>query len=104
MDFRAPENADAPDCWTRYHGKKQRVAVFYLGGKRVAIGLSDTYRCADSIESCRTVLSSLADEHDLPGDPSMCATQLRLLCQQITRWKEKPKRDRPMRQPRRMYL
>ena len=102
-DFRPVDQADAPDCWTRYHGRKVRVAVFYLDGERAALGLSDTHRCAASIEACRATLRNLAYS-DSPSDPAGHALALQAHCQRMTNYKEKPKRDVHKRVVPRRYV
>lgn len=102
-DFRPIDDADGPDCWTRYHGRRLRVAVFFLNGERLALGLADTHRCASDVESCRTVLRNLAFD-DAPSDPAAHAFALQAHCQRMTNYKEKPKRDVQKRTMPRRYV
>lgn len=89
MDFHAIDEADGPDCWVRYYGRRERVAVFLLGGERITLGFSDTRRCADDADACRETVAALCDTHQV----EQVASRLQAHCRQITGWKEKPKRD-----------
>lgn len=102
-DFRAIDEADGPDCWTRYHGRRVRLAAFFLNGERLVLSLGDTHRCAQDAEACRATLRNLAYD-DAPGDPAAHAFALQAHCQRMTDYKEKPKRDVQKRAMPRRYV
>lgn len=49
------------DTFTKYHGKREKVAVLHIPGRnKVSLGLSDTHRCAKSLQSARATIENVA--------------------------------------------
>lgn len=100
MDFRVLDEADAPDCWTRYHGRRERLATLIVDGRRIVLGLSDTRRCAASADACRETIEELTGR---PA-PGSAVTALLVHARKVTGFVEKPKRDVQKVRARRHYL
>lgn len=51
------------DAFTKYHGRREKVAVLNVPGRgNIALGLSDTQRCARSIEIAKETIRNVAKD------------------------------------------
>lgn len=51
------------ESFTKYHGKREKIATVSIPGRAmVRLGLSDTHRCAKSLDSAKETLRNVAGE------------------------------------------
>lgn len=70
---------------TKYHGKKEKLAVVTIAGRRFALGLSDTHRAALSQEAAKRIVENLARAAGQQGRVSESeGAQLHGHCRKLT--------------------
>lgn len=70
---------------TTYLGRREKVAVVFVGNEPMSLGLSDTRSCAQSVEHCRYTLKNLGMER---AQAEQLAAGLQQFCRDITGFKE----------------
>lgn len=51
------------ESFTKYHGRREKIATVSIPGRAtVKLGLSDTHRCAKSIDSAKQTVQNIAGE------------------------------------------
>jgi len=76
---------------TRYMGRRERVAMVYVGGKATNLGLAGTARCAASLEDSKATAENLYRAAGVAFE-DMAGMQLRDYCRSLTGWKERAPR------------
>lgn len=98
----------ALDEWTtRYHGRRERVALLNVDGLEVRLKLGPTIKCAQSVEESRQLLARVAEQLGLDAAAlDGHATSLTTHCRALTGFKDRPKRDVPRQRvrPRSVYV
>lgn len=68
----------------KYRGNRTKVAVVKMNGREIILGLSDTARCANSVETAERTLKNLAqaqgiDDWKPNGEPAALHSHCREL-------------------------
>lgn len=80
---------------TKYHGRREKVAVLTLPGRgAVPLALSDTVRCAQSKEAARRTVANLVGEELSDAELDEASGQLHVHCRVLQGVKEDPKTRR----------
>ena len=79
------------DEFTKYHGRREKVAVLNVPGRgKVTLGLSDTQRCARSMDIARLTIRNVAKEAVPEGDVDAEASKLHEHCKLLSGIKSEP--------------